>query len=131
MARRRTQAHARARHGQSRDATQGGKRAQLFALAGPRKGVPSAPERLHHDEARTDGRATSSVEDVMGFVAEFGKLGRGFALLWAGETAYGLAAGLMRFALGVWVYQQSGSAQQFAYVFLAATLPSLLLMPWA
>lgn len=64
-------------------------------------------------------------------VSEFRKLGRGFAWLWLAETAYGFAAGLMRFALGVWVYQQSGSAEAFAFVYLAGTLPALLVMPWA
>lgn len=63
--------------------------------------------------------------------AEFRKLGRGFAWLWLAETAYGFAAGLMRFALGVWVYQQSGSAEAFAFVYLAGTLPALFVIPWA
>jgi diaminobutyrate-2-oxoglutarate transaminase len=37
----------------------------------------------------------------------------------------------MRFALGVWVYQQSRSAEAFAFVYLAGTLPALFVMPWA
>jgi diaminobutyrate-2-oxoglutarate transaminase len=65
------------------------------------------------------------------FWAEFRKLGRVFGLLWAGETALDFGAALMEFALGVWIYQQTGSAEQFSLVYLSATLPALFLMPLA
>jgi diaminobutyrate-2-oxoglutarate transaminase len=54
-----------------------------------------------------------------------------FTLLWASETAFDLGSALMTFALGVWIFQRTGSAQQFSGSILAASLPSLLLAPVA
>jgi diaminobutyrate-2-oxoglutarate transaminase len=59
------------------------------------------------------------------------RLGRAFACLWLSETAFDLAAALMGFALGVWVYQQTGSAEAFSLTLLSATVPALLAMPLA
>ncbi|HEX3764425.1 MAG TPA: MFS transporter [Kofleriaceae bacterium] len=54
-----------------------------------------------------------------------------FALLWASETAFDLGSALMTFALGVWVFQRTGSAEQFSGAVLAAAFPSLLMTPIA
>jgi diaminobutyrate-2-oxoglutarate transaminase len=62
-------------------------------------------------------------------LTEVGKLGRSFAFLWLGETAFGFAGALTNFALGAWVFQETGSAQQFSFVALAAMVPVLLSMP--
>jgi diaminobutyrate-2-oxoglutarate transaminase len=59
------------------------------------------------------------------------RLGSSFRLLLLGETAYALGSALMQFALGVWVYQTTGSAEQFVGVVLSATIPALVLLPWA
>ncbi|WP_339483573.1 MULTISPECIES: MFS transporter [unclassified Pseudomonas] len=58
-------------------------------------------------------------------------LGRGFYLLWCGESLAVVGTALMEFALGVWVYNQTGSAVAFANVVLAATLPAVLFLPLA
>lgn len=54
-----------------------------------------------------------------------------FASVWLGQTASQLGSGMTGFALGVWVYQASGSVTQFALVLLSNTLPAVLSAPWA
>jgi hypothetical protein len=44
-------------------------------------------------------------------------LGRPFYLLWCGETVALIGTSLMEFALGVWVYQKTGSALDFSGYF--------------
>lgn len=63
--------------------------------------------------------------------ASLTRLGRPFYLLWCGETVALIGASLMEFALGVWVYQKTGSALDFSGVLVAAILPSVLVMPIA
>lgn len=58
-------------------------------------------------------------------------LGRRFLILWFGETLSMLGTMLMEFALGVWVYQRTGSALEFSNVILASTVPAMLVMPFA
>lgn len=52
---------------------------------------------------------------------------RRFLLLWLGEFVSAIGSGLTSFGLGVYVYQQTGSASAMALVTLLAFLPSLLL----
>jgi diaminobutyrate-2-oxoglutarate transaminase len=54
-----------------------------------------------------------------------------FALLWASETAFDLGSALMTFALGVWIFQRTGSPQQFSGAILAAAVPTLVMTPVA
>jgi len=54
-----------------------------------------------------------------------------FLLVWVGQFISLLGSGLTEFAVGVWVYQQTGSATQFALTFLFLTLPRILLSPFA
>jgi diaminobutyrate-2-oxoglutarate transaminase len=68
---------------------------------------------------------------MSGYVRHFRTLGLSFVLLWVGETVSGFGGALMQFAIGVWVFQKSGSPQQFAVSFLSGTVPALLLMPWS
>jgi DHA3 family macrolide efflux protein-like MFS transporter len=56
---------------------------------------------------------------------------RTFAVIWFGQVISLLGSGLTSFALGLWVYQASGSVTQFALTALSATLPHLLLSPLA
>lgn len=56
---------------------------------------------------------------------------RAFAVLWVGQFVSLVGSGLTRFALGVWVYQETGSVTRFALIALAASLPALLLSPLA
>ena len=50
-----------------------------------------------------------------------------FMLLWAGELISAVGGGLTSFGLGVYVFQQTGSAGSMALVTLMAFLPALLL----
>ncbi len=56
---------------------------------------------------------------------------RGFLTIWAGQVFSLIGSGLTGFALGVWVFQRTGSATQFALIALAAVLPGVLLSPVA
>lgn len=50
-----------------------------------------------------------------------------FLLLWAGELVSSVGGGLTSFGLGVYVFQQTGSAANMALITLLAFLPTLLL----
>lgn len=50
-----------------------------------------------------------------------------FMLLWTGELISAIGGGLTSFGLGVYVFQQTGSAASMALVTLLAFLPALLL----
>ena len=54
---------------------------------------------------------------------------RRFFALWIGQLLTLLTISMTRIALGVWVFQQQGSAIQFATVTLSAVLPGLLVAP--
>ena len=50
-----------------------------------------------------------------------------FILLWAGELISSIGGGLTSFGLGVYIFQQTGSAASMALVTLLGFLPTLLL----
>ena len=54
-----------------------------------------------------------------------------FKLIWLGQLLSVLGSGLSAFALGVWVYQQTGSATQFTLVLFSSAIPGVLLLPFA
>jgi len=54
---------------------------------------------------------------------------RAFTLIWLGQFASLVGSGLTGFALGVWVYRQTGSATQFALISLFTTLPGIVMSP--
>lgn len=56
---------------------------------------------------------------------------RVFTLVWAGELVSNIGSGLTNFALSVWVYQQTGSATEFALIIMVATAPSVIVLPVA
>jgi MFS family permease len=58
-------------------------------------------------------------------------LGRPFWWLWLGVSISSLGAQLMQFALGVWVYQRTGSVLDFAGIIVAGLVPRLLVLPIA
>jgi MFS transporter, DHA3 family, macrolide efflux protein len=61
----------------------------------------------------------------------FRELGRPFWYLWTGETIISLGTQLVQFALGVWIYQRTGSVLDFAGAGLAGLVPQLLVLPIA
>ncbi|HEU0298384.1 MAG TPA: MFS transporter, partial [Longimicrobium sp.] len=56
---------------------------------------------------------------------------RAFTVIWLGQLVSGLGSGLTGFALPVWIYQKTGSAEDFGLLFFAATVPAVLLSPVA
>jgi MFS family permease len=54
-----------------------------------------------------------------------------FVVVWFGQLVSLTGSGLTEFALGVWVFQRTGSPVQFALIILFATLPRILLSPLA
>lgn len=56
---------------------------------------------------------------------------RVFFLIWFGQLVSLMGSGLTKFALGVWVYERTGSVTQFALISVFARLPAILLFPVA
>jgi MFS transporter, DHA3 family, macrolide efflux protein len=56
---------------------------------------------------------------------------RTFILIWSGQLVSLLGSSLTSFALGVWVYQRTGSATKFALIALFSTLPGVIASPFA
>lgn len=54
-----------------------------------------------------------------------------FLILWFGQTISTLGTGLGSFALGVWIYQETGSATLFAIMAFLAATTALVLSPFA
>ena len=54
-----------------------------------------------------------------------------FSIVWLGQLVSIVGSELTRFALGLWVYQQTGSVTQFAFIALCSILPHLFLSPLA
>lgn len=56
---------------------------------------------------------------------------RTFVIIWLGQSISLIGSGLTGFALGVWVYQRTGSATQFTLIALATALPGIVFSPIA
>ncbi len=56
---------------------------------------------------------------------------RVFILVWFGQLISITGSGITGFALGIWVYQRTGSATQFALISLFVILPGILMSPLA
>ena len=54
-----------------------------------------------------------------------------FLAIWAGQTVSLVGGGITRFALGIWVYQETRSATLFGLVILCSTVPGMLVSPLA
>ncbi|NET37740.1 MAG: MFS transporter [Cyanothece sp. SIO1E1] len=54
-----------------------------------------------------------------------------FILVWFGQVISLIGSGLTGFALGVWVYQTTGSVTQFSLIYLFTELPAILVAPVA
>lgn len=54
-----------------------------------------------------------------------------FSFIWLGQVFSLLGSGLTGFALGVWVFQQTGSVTDFAIIMLTNTLPGIIASPFA
>ena len=56
---------------------------------------------------------------------------RDFLVLWFGQLISTIGSGMTSFALGVYVFQRTNSATDFALIFLAGMLPRVLFSPFA
>jgi DHA3 family macrolide efflux protein-like MFS transporter len=56
---------------------------------------------------------------------------RVFIIVWLGQLVSLVGSGLTSFALGLWVYQHTGSVTQFAFIGLFTVLPNVVLSPLA
>ncbi len=56
---------------------------------------------------------------------------KAFLLIWAGQVISLLGSTLSGFALGIWLYQTTGSASNFALTALCSVLPRMLVSPLA
>ncbi len=56
---------------------------------------------------------------------------RDFVIIWAGQLVSGAGSGLTGFALPVWIYQRTGSAEAFGLLYFAAMAPAVLIGPFA
>jgi DHA3 family macrolide efflux protein-like MFS transporter len=56
---------------------------------------------------------------------------RVFVIVWLGQLVSLVGSGLTSFALGLWVYQRTGSVTQFAFTGLFTVLPNVVLSPLA
>jgi DHA3 family macrolide efflux protein-like MFS transporter len=54
-----------------------------------------------------------------------------FYIVWLGQFVSVIGSGLTSFALGVWIFEKTGSATQFALIGLFAMLPRVVLSPLA
>jgi MFS family permease len=53
-----------------------------------------------------------------------------FTIVWLGQSLSLIGTGITGFALGVWIYQSTGSVTQFTLVAVFGSLPGLLLSPF-
>jgi MFS family permease len=56
---------------------------------------------------------------------------KAFTVVWFGQLVSVIGSGLTSFALGVWIFERTGSATQFALIGLFAVLPRVVLSPLA
>lgn len=54
---------------------------------------------------------------------------RVFGVIWFGQLVSIIGSGLTSFALGLWVYEQTGSATLYAFNLMALLSPNVLLSP--
>lgn len=54
---------------------------------------------------------------------------RTFIVIWFGQLISLIGSGITNFALGIWIYQRTGSVTQFALISLFAILPAILISP--
>lgn len=59
-----------------------------------------------------------------------GRSWKDFLILWAGQVVSLFGSGLTGFALGVWVYESTGSVTDFTLIFAFGAIPGLLIGPF-
>lgn len=54
-----------------------------------------------------------------------------FALVWFGQVVSLMGSGLTGFALGVWIFQMTGSTTQYSFIIVCSRLPAIAIAPIA
>jgi MFS transporter, DHA3 family, macrolide efflux protein len=54
-----------------------------------------------------------------------------FLVVWMGQLISLVGSGLTSFALGIWVYQRTGSITKFAIISVCVMLPGIIISPFA
>lgn len=57
--------------------------------------------------------------------------GRTFTRVWAGQLVSTVGSAMTGFGLAIWVYTETGSTMQLAFVILAGSVPALLMSPFS
>ena len=57
--------------------------------------------------------------------------GRTFSLVWVGQLVSTLGSSMTRFGLAIWIFTETGSTMQLSLLIVAATLPGVLMSPFA
>ncbi len=52
-----------------------------------------------------------------------------FLLVWLGELVSVIGSGLTTFGVGIWIYDRTGSATQYALIYFFASIPQILVSP--
>jgi MFS transporter, DHA3 family, macrolide efflux protein len=93
---------------------------------------------IHADTIRTDCWQAMYKISQIGFPSEVTMAQkthpggfRTFVLIWFGQLISLTGSGLTGFALGVWVFQRTGSVTQFALISLFTSLPGIVFSPIA
>lgn len=84
-----------------------------------------------NDTAKGAERSVDASASLPADVAQKPASLRDFLLIWFGQLVSGVGSRLTSFALGVWVYDTTGSTTQFAMVFVAMAVPVVLISPFA
>ncbi|HYK74770.1 MAG TPA: MFS transporter, partial [Pseudoneobacillus sp.] len=56
---------------------------------------------------------------------------RTFLMIWFGQLTSVIGTGLTHFGLGVWVLRETGSITQFSLIIMFASVPAILVSPFA
>lgn len=56
---------------------------------------------------------------------------RTFLTVWSGQVVSLLGSGISSFALGIWIYQRTGSVTLFSLALVCAVVPGIVLPPFA
>lgn len=56
---------------------------------------------------------------------------RKFAVIWAGQMVSLIGSGMTGFAVGIWVYQNTGSITNFALIGICVVVPGIIVSPFA
>jgi MFS family permease len=59
------------------------------------------------------------------------RISKSFYAIWLGQFLSMIGSQLTAFALGVWLFQSTGSVLNFTQLMLCTTLPALIMMPWS